>query len=97
MVILQGVAAHGNPEIAEKYPQLFEAAEDLKKIFRDPPELCAQTCAYLASGQAKELRGCYFDCRQDIERVKVLGRERIDKEELMTLKMQFLEGYSNEP
>ncbi len=33
------------------------------------PELCGQTCVYLASGKAKELRGRYINAERDIETV----------------------------
>ncbi len=33
------------------------------------PELCAQTCVYLASGKARELRGKYINVQRDIESV----------------------------
>lgn len=31
-----------------------------KDLFKDVPELCGQTCAWLATGQGKELRGLYL-------------------------------------
>ena len=92
-----GASAHSQQDVIEQHPELTEASKEFVKLFKDPPELCGQTCAYLASGQAKEIRGCYFDCRQDIEKVKGLGRERIDKEGLYNLRIEFMEGYSNEP
>jgi len=69
----------------------------MASLFKDGPELCGTTCAYLATGQAKEIRGCYFDCRQDIERVCKAGRTMIEKENLYKLKVEFIEGYCNEP
>lgn len=33
------------------------------------PELCAQTCVYLAAGKAKELRGRHIDAVKDIQSV----------------------------
>jgi hypothetical protein len=31
-----------------------------KDLFKDGPELCGQTCAWLATGDGKELRGLYL-------------------------------------
>jgi hypothetical protein len=90
------IAAH-NPAVLKKYPELFEQREDFKKLFKDPPELCGQTCAYLATGKATALRGMYWDCRQDIEVVCKYGRERLEKEGMYKLKVDFCEGYGNEP
>lgn len=59
--------------------------------------VCSATCAYLATGNAKELRGLYLDCRQDVDRLKAAGREKIQKETLNTLTIKFLDGYKNEP
>jgi hypothetical protein len=55
------------------------------------------TCAYLAAGKAKELRGMYIDCRQDVQRLQAAGREKLQQDGLYTLTMKFLEGYNNEP
>ena len=71
--------------------------EGFEKMFKDSPELCGATCAFLATGRAKELRGMYWDCRQDIEKVMKVGRESLLKQGLYTLKMDFIEGYCNEP
>jgi len=86
-----------NPEILKKYPSLQEATPDFKNLFKDPPELCGAVATYLAAGQAKELRGMYIDCRQDLERIQAVGREKLQKDFLYTLKIDFLEGYKNEP
>ena len=85
------------PQLMEKYPSLISHGTDFSSLFKDPPELCGATCAYLASGKAKELRGMYWDCRQDIEKVLAYGREKLQMEGRYTLKMQFLDGYENEP
>lgn len=74
-----------------------EREAKFRSMFKDVPELCGQTCAYLAAGKAKELRGCYFDCRQDVERVKTLGREHLQKQAVYKLKVDFVDGYCNEP
>ncbi len=81
----------------EKYPSLTQHGTDFQSLFKDPPELCGATCAYLATGKAKEIRGLYFDCRQDIEKVCALGRDQLKEKDLYVLKMDFLEGYKNEP
>jgi hypothetical protein len=59
--------------------------------------LCGATAAFLGSGNGKELRGMYWDCRQDIEKAIKYGREKLEKEGRYTLKVEFLEGYENEP
>ncbi|KAK5443253.1 hypothetical protein LTS15_010788 [Exophiala xenobiotica] len=75
----------------------LEVQQQIRPIFKDVPELCANTVAYLASGQAKELRGHYFDCRHDIERVCSFGKATLDKQGLYNLGVKFLPGYENEP
>jgi short-subunit dehydrogenase len=84
-------------ELLDRYPALTQHGTDFQALFKDPPELCGATVTYLAAGKAKELRGMYWDCRQDIERVKAYGREKLQQEGRYTLKMQFLDGYENEP
>ncbi|OCT53130.1 Secoisolariciresinol dehydrogenase [Cladophialophora carrionii] len=84
-------------ELLERYPALTQHGTDFQALFKDPPELCGATVTYLAAGKAKELRGMYWDCRQDIERVKAYGRDKLQQEGRYTLKMQFLDGYENEP
>ncbi|KIW16024.1 hypothetical protein PV08_06075 [Exophiala spinifera] len=85
------------PEMLKKYPHLTQHGTDFRNLFKDGPELCGATCAYLATGNAKELRGLYLDCRQDVERLKATGRETIERETLNRLTVKFLEGYKNEP
>ncbi|KAK5270911.1 hypothetical protein LTR96_004189 [Exophiala xenobiotica] len=90
-------AKEPRPEMIEKYPQLTSHGTDFRSLFKDPPELCGATCAYLAAGKAKELRGMYIDCRQDVQRLQAAGREKLQQDGLYTLTMKFLEGYNNEP
>jgi len=52
--------------------------------FVNPPELCAQTCVYLASGKASELRGKYINAERDIESM-VEQAEIVKKEGLYDL------------
>jgi hypothetical protein len=75
----------------------LEVQQQIRPIFKDVPELCGNTVAYLASGRAKELRGHYFDCRHDIERVCSFGKATLDKQGLYNLGVKFLPGYENEP
>ncbi|KAI1611219.1 3-oxoacyl-reductase [Exophiala viscosa] len=89
--------ARFDPDVLERYPWLEETAKDFGKLFKDDPTLCGSTCAYLATGKGRNLRGCYFDCRQDIERVCGVGRETLEAYGLYTLKVEFLQGYENEP
>ncbi|KAH2253185.1 hypothetical protein KXW72_003486 [Aspergillus fumigatus] len=60
-----------------------EQQEQLPPIFKDVPELAAGTVAYLSTGRGKALRGLYFDCRQDIERVASFGRETLQRAGLL--------------
>jgi NAD(P)-dependent dehydrogenase (short-subunit alcohol dehydrogenase family) len=66
-------------------------------LFKDPPALCGQTCAFLASGRGIDLRGFYLDCRQDVGKLLEKGRETLLKEKRNTLTVNFLDGYCNEP
>lgn len=91
-----GASAH-SPDVLAKYPQLFEMKEGFKELFRDKPELCGGVCAWLAAGRGRELRGCYVDCRQDLDVLVAYGRERLEQEGLMRLGVGFCEGYGNEP
>ncbi|KAK4942808.1 hypothetical protein LTR10_017568 [Elasticomyces elasticus] len=75
----------------------IEVQQQIRPIFKDVPELCGNTVAYLASGRAKELRGHYFDCRHEIERVCSFGYETLKQYGLYNLGMKFLPGYENEP
>jgi hypothetical protein len=68
-----------------------------KDLFKDAPELCGQTCAFLAAGKGKDLRGLYLDCRQDITKLLATGRGVLKEKGLNSLGVEFLEGYCNEP
>jgi NAD(P)-dependent dehydrogenase (short-subunit alcohol dehydrogenase family) len=84
-------------DVKEKYGEKTRDEASFKALFKDPPILCGQTCAFLASGKGKELRGLYLDCRQDLGKLIEVGREKLRLEKYNTLGMRFLEGYSNEP
>jgi hypothetical protein len=50
----------GAPEdVKEKYGDMTDE-EYFKDLFKDGPTLCGQTCAYLATGRGKELRGLFL-------------------------------------
>lgn len=89
--------AHFDADVLERYPNLRESAKEFETMFKDSPTLCGSTCAYICTGQARALRGLYFDCRQDIQRVCNAGRDELMKKQLYTLKVEFLPGYENEP
>lgn len=72
-----------------------EEREKLRPLFNEGPELAAYTVAYLAAGRAKELRGMYFDCRHDIERVCDFGRDNLKANGLHNLRVRFVPGYDN--
>jgi NAD(P)-dependent dehydrogenase (short-subunit alcohol dehydrogenase family) len=84
------------PDVKEKYGIVKDEAF-YKDLFKDGPELCGQTCAFLASGQGKELRGLYLDCRQDVTKLLTAGREFLKEKQLNSLGVNFLDGYCNEP
>ena len=64
------------------------------KTFKCLPSQCAQTCAFLAAGRGKALRGKYFDCEQDIGTVTGAGEEGLKG--LYELKVEFLGGLPND-
>jgi len=84
------------PDVKEKYGITKEGAA-FEDLFKDTPELCGQTCAFLTSGKGKELRGFYVDCRQDVGKLLESGREGLKSKGLNTLSVKFLDGYCNEP
>ena len=57
----------------------------------------ADLCVVGELGGGEELRGLYLDCRQDVDVVRGYGRERLMSEGLNVLKVDFCEGYGNEP
>lgn len=85
------------PDVKAKYGDATRDEAAFKALFKDGPELCGQTCAFLATGRGKELRGLYLDCRQDLGRLLEVGRETMLKEHYNYLGVKFLEGYCNEP
>jgi hypothetical protein len=89
-------SAETAPDVKEKYGITKEGAA-FEDLFKDTPELCGQTCAFLASGKGKELRGFYVDCRQDVGKLLDVGREGLKSKGLNTLGVKFLDGYCNEP
>ncbi|KAF2278046.1 short chain dehydrogenase/reductase-like protein SDR [Westerdykella ornata] len=83
-------------DVIEKYGDVRDE-EFFMQLFKDQPSLCGQTCAFLASGRGKELRGLYLDCRQDLGKLLSEGRDKLLKAKLNTLTVNFLDGYCNEP
>ncbi|KAJ9604230.1 hypothetical protein H2200_011064 [Cladophialophora chaetospira] len=83
-----------HPDVAEAYPQEAEKWSKFHKLFKCPPAQCAQTCAFLAAGRGKILRGRYFDCEQDIGTVIAAGEEGLNG--LYELKVEFLGGLPND-
>jgi hypothetical protein len=78
------------------YPELTQKWTEWYKTFKTPAALPGQTCVYLATGAAKEvLRGRYFDCEQDIDFVVRQGRDKLVKEGLYDLKVEFV-GLTND-
>jgi hypothetical protein len=83
-------------DVTEKYGIVKDEAF-YKSLFRDGPELCGQTCAFLAAGKGKELRGFYLDSRQDVTKLLGVGRDVLKRERLNTLGVSFIDEYCNEP
>ncbi|KAJ4365031.1 hypothetical protein N0V83_008647 [Neocucurbitaria cava] len=95
--VLTGMGGAGAaPDVRSKYGDITDE-EFYKDLFKDAPVLCGQTCAFLASGKGKELRGLFIDCRQDVGKLLDIGRETLLKENRNTLTVNFIEGYTNEP
>ncbi|KAF2021503.1 NAD(P)-binding protein [Aaosphaeria arxii CBS 175.79] len=95
--VLTGMGGSGaDQDVLEKYGDVRDE-KFFMELFKDEPALCGQTCAFLASGRGKELRGLYLDCRQDISRLLEKGREALLKEKRNLLTVNFLDGYCNEP
>ncbi|KAL5118333.1 hypothetical protein ACEQ8H_003682 [Pleosporales sp. CAS-2024a] len=83
-------------DVKAKYGDITD--EDyFEHLFKDGPSLCGQTCAWLASGQGKELRGLFLDCRQDVAKLVDIGRATLLRETRNTLTVNFIDGYCNEP
>lgn len=83
-------------DVKAKYGDLTDE-EFFQHLFKDGPELCGQTCAWLASGQGKDLRGLFLDCRQDVSILLNIGRKTLLNENRNRLTVNFVEGYCNEP
>lgn len=88
--------AEAAPDVKAKYGVVKDEAF-YKELFKDTPELCGQTCAFLACGRGKELRGLYLDCRMDLRRLLSVGREGLKKKGTNVLGVGFLDGWCNEP
>ncbi|KAH6995433.1 3-oxoacyl-reductase [Ilyonectria destructans] len=82
------------PEVAERHPAMVAKWASFHKLFRVLPEVCGQTCAFLAAGRGKRLRGRYFDCEQNIG--AVLKATETDLTGLYELKVDFLVGLAND-
>jgi NAD(P)-dependent dehydrogenase (short-subunit alcohol dehydrogenase family) len=95
--VLTGMGGSGAGEdVLAKYGDVRDEASFME-LFKDGPELCGQTCAWLATGRGRELRGLYLDCRQNVEVLLEKGRETLLREKKNILGMNFLDGYCNEP
>lgn len=53
------ITAGAKQDVLDKYGDVRDE-KSFMALFKDPPELCGQTCAFLASGRGKELRGFYL-------------------------------------
>ena len=64
------------------------------KMYKTDPTVPGGTCAFLAAGRGKALRGKYFDCEQNIAYVCSQGREALKG--LYELKVEFVGGLPND-
>ncbi|KAF2801148.1 NAD(P)-binding protein [Melanomma pulvis-pyrius CBS 109.77] len=95
--VLTSMGSSGaSKDVRDKYGDVHDEKFFID-LFKDTPALCGQTCAFLATGRGKELRGLYLDCRQDVTKLLEQGRENLLKEKRNTLTVNFLDGYANEP
>ncbi|PNS16811.1 Diacetyl reductase [Sphaceloma murrayae] len=83
-----------DPDVEEKYPAVAQKWRQFHGLFRVTPSVCGQTCAFLAAGKGKALRGKYFDCEQDIATVLEGGPDSLRG--LYELKVDFLDGLPND-
>jgi hypothetical protein len=81
-------------DVEEVYPDEVKRWAAFHKTFKCLPAQCAQTCAFLAAGRGKVLKGKYFDCEQDIATVVGAGERGLDG--LYELKVEFLGGLPND-
>lgn len=81
-------------DVEEAYPEEVKQWAAFHKTFKCLPAQCAQTCAFLATGRGKVLRGKYFDCEQDIGTIVAAGSDSL--EGLYELKVEFLGGLPND-
>ncbi|OAK99671.1 NAD(P)-binding protein [Phaeosphaeriaceae sp. SRC1lsM3a] len=84
-------------DVREKYGGDMTDEAYFAHLFKDGPTLCGQTCAYLATGRGRELRGLFLDCRQDVNELYKIGRETLIKDFRNQLTVNFIDGYRNEP
>jgi hypothetical protein len=57
--VLKLMIAGASQDVLDKYGDVRDE-KFFMDLFKDPPALCGQTCAFLASGRGKELRGLYL-------------------------------------
>jgi hypothetical protein len=57
--VLKLIIAGASQDVLDKYGDVRDE-KFFMDLFKDPPALCGQTCAFLASGRGKELRGLYL-------------------------------------
>jgi len=55
--------------VKQKYGDITDE-EFFKDLFKDGPSLCGQTCAWLASGKGKELRGLFLGKKRVLRKSK---------------------------
>lgn len=53
------IVAAAEKDVKDKYGDVTDE-EYFSSLFKDGPTLCGQTCAWLATGKGKELRGLFI-------------------------------------
>lgn len=81
-------------DIKEKYPDTAAAWAKFHNLFKVQPDVCGQTCAFLAAGRGKMLKGRYFDCEQNIQEVIDAGEPGLQG--CYEMKVDFAGGLPND-
>ena len=72
-------------------PWIYPPGHELEECGWYPPERAAELCAFLASGKADRLSGCFFSVHYDEAEI-VAQAERVEAEQLYMLRIPTLKG-----
>lgn len=77
-VLTRIVIAGASKDVLDKYGDVHDEKFFID-LFKDPPALCGQTCAFLATGRGKELRGLYLGMSLSFfSIISVLAQRKVD-------------------